>query len=316
MKQDNTLPPKVTILHGGIGPERDVSLASGKALAEALQLHYPVDLLDLNKAELPPELDPHETVIFSVIHGTFGEDGSLQKMLENKGFAYAGSDSAASLLCMNKGKAKQVVGEMGVRGAEDFYFQDPSAVEPAEIVASLGADVILKPTDQGSSVALFVLHGEDELRDALAKLSPGNWMIERRIMGREFTVGVLGDMAMGIVEVIPQGGVYDYDRKYTPGSTEYKFPAILPLHLEEKIKQLAMQSFSACGCRDFARVDFIVCADGHPHFLEINTLPGLTATSLLPKSASCSGYDFPGLVKRLVTPAIERFSQLSLQPAA
>ncbi len=309
-------PIQITVLSGGIGPEREVSLASGKALAEALRNHYPVELVDLREALLPPALDPRETVVFPVIHGTFGEDGSLQSMLEDENFCYAGSASEASRLCMNKGRAKRIVAEAGVRVAEDLLFEDPGSLDPQEVCRSLGADLILKPTDQGSSVALYVLRGAEELQATLAELPQGNWMLERRVFGREVTVGVLGDLSMGIVEVIPQGGVYDFERKYTAGSTDYKYPAILPLHLEEEIKNLALSCFRACGCRDFARVDFMVCEDGHPHFLEVNTLPGLTATSLLPKSASCTGYDFSALAKQLVAPAVRRFSQMHLLPAA
>ena len=306
----------VSVLSGGIGPEREVSLSSGQALANALQQHYKVDLIDLSEAKVPQSLDPRSTIVFPVIHGTFGEDGSLQAMLDERGFSYAGSTSGASRLCMNKVEAKKVVGQKGVRVADDLFFEDPQSLDLDEVLHKLGPDLVLKPTDQGSSVALYMVSGESELRNALNQLSFGNWMLERRIFGREFTVGVLPEMALGIVEVIPQGGVYDYQRKYTPGSTDYKFPAVLPSHLEEELKSKALTSFSACGCRDFARVDFIVCEDGNAYFLEVNTLPGLTATSLLPKSASCAGYDFSKLVKKLTEPAIARFSALNLLPAA
>lgn len=309
-------PIHITILSGGIGPERDVSLNSGTALAEALQDHYSVDLVDLKESQVPEGLDPRQTVVFPVIHGTFGEDGSLQSMLDEQGFIYAGSDCKGSRLCMDKVRAKQVVEAEGVRVAKDIFFTDPNELDLKLIHQELGPDLILKPTDQGSSVALYVLKGIDDLQNALSSLPNGNWMLEQRVFGREFTVGVLRDMALGIVEVIPLGGVYDYERKYTPGSTDYKYPAILPLPIEEDLKRQAVDCFRACGCRDFARIDFIVSEDGHPHFLEVNTLPGLTSTSLLPKSASCSGYDFSALVKELLRPAISRFTKLNLLPAA
>ena len=309
-------PIHITVLSGGVGPERDVSLASGAAVTEALRENYAVDLLDIDQAEVPSFLNPRKTIIFPVIHGTFGEDGALQNLLQQKGFCFAGSECKSSRLCMDKVKAKQVVKASGVRVSKDHFFTDPSAVQLDDILGTLGSDLVLKPTDQGSSVALYMIRGKEELQQALAQLPSGNWMIEKRVFGREFTVGVLDHMPLGIVEVIPQGGVYDYKRKYTQGSTEYKFPAILPFDVEDELKSKAVDSFQACGGRDFARVDFIVCEDGHSHFLEVNTLPGLTATSLLPKSASCSGYDFPGLAKELVQPAIQRFSKLNLLPAA
>tara|TARA_B100001093_G_scaffold513434_1_gene585380 strand:+ start:672 stop:1619 length:948 start_codon:yes stop_codon:yes gene_type:complete len=309
-------PIHITILSGGIGAERDVSLNSGTALAEALKDHYSVDLIDLKESKVPQGLDPRETVVFPVIHGTFGEDGSLQSMLEEQGFIYAGSDCEGSRLCMDKVRTKQVVQAEGVRVAKDIFFTEPNKLDLKLIHRELGPDLILKPTDQGSSVALYVLKGIDDLQNALSTLPSGNWMLEQRVFGREFTVGVLRDMSLGIVEVIPKGGVYDYERKYTPGSTDYKYPAIIPLSIEEEVKRQAVDCFRACGCRDFARIDFIVCEDGNPHFLEVNTLPGLTSTSLLPKSASCSGYDFSALVKELLRPAISRFTKLNLLPAA
>lgn len=301
--------PKIAVLSGGFGAERDVSLASGQALADALEQDFLVDLIDLREAALPSELDPSNTVVFPVVHGTFGEDGTLQMLLEEKGFSYAGSNRSSSRLCMDKGRTKAKVEEVGVNGAPDLFFQDPKTVDIEKVLSGLGSDLVIKPIDQGSSVALFVINGEEDLKDALSRIQEGNWMVEKRIFGREVTVGVLQGDSMGIVEVIPDGGVYDFKRKYSAGATEYRYPAVLQLEIENELKIKAELVFEHCGCRDFARVDFIVCEDGHSHFLEINTLPGLTSTSLLPKSASCSGYDFHSLAKRLVEPAVDRFTR-------
>ena len=301
--------PSVTILAGGIGPERKVSLDSGKCLADALEFEYRVNLIDLQETSLPADLCPRETVVISVIHGTFGEDGQLQGILDDAGFFYAGSGANASRLCINKHASKRSVAEKGVRVSPDIRFSDPRSINPKEICEELGTDLILKPTDQGSSVALFVTKGADQLEKALGEIENGNWMLEKRIFGREVTVGLLHGVPMGIVEVIPDGGVYDYKRKYSKGSTEYRFPAVLDLEIEEEIKRFARLSFHVCECRDFARIDFMICEDGNPFFLEVNTLPGLTTTSLLPKSASCAGYDFQSLCKKLVEPAITRFEQ-------
>ena len=149
--------------------------------------------------------------------------------------------------------------------------------------------------------------GLDALQEALAPLPRGNWMIEKRIFGRELTVGVLNGQALGIVEVIPKGGIYDYKHKYVTGSTEYRYPAVLPAALESGVRRDAETAFAVCGCRDFARVDFIATQDGPWFLLEVNTIPGLTETSLLPKSASCAGYDFDRLVNELVAPSLKRF---------
>ena len=300
---------KVIVLAGGIGPEREVSVSTGKALTNALEKNYPVELIDLTKEKLPKGINPETTVVFPAIHGTFGEDGRLQELLEEKGIIYSGSGPTSSRLCMDKFESKKAVAQAGVRVAPDFAFKDSSDLNIEDVLSSLGQDLVIKPIDQGSSVALYVLHGEEELRATLKDLDSGNWMIEKRIFGREVTVGILGDCSLGIVEVIPKGGVYDFERKYSAGSTEYRYPAVLDCDIENEVKTFAINAFNACGCRDFARVDFIICEDGHAHFLEVNTLPGLTETSLLPKSASCSGYDFEKLSIQLLQPSLERFNQ-------
>jgi D-alanine-D-alanine ligase len=304
--------PKVMVLTGGVGPEREVSLTTGKALAKSLEKIYSVHLEDLCSEKLPMDINNEETIVFPAIHGTFGEDGRLQKLLEERGIFYSGSGPDASRLCMNKFESKKVVATAGVRVAPDFEFSDPSEVNSEEILSQLGQDLVIKPVDQGSSVALYVIHGSDQFENVLGTLSPGNWMVEKRIFGREVTVGILGDCSLGIVEVIPKGGVYDFERKYTAGSTEYRFPAVLDCDIESEVKISALKAFHACGCRDFSRVDFIICEDGNAYFLEINTLPGLTETSLLPKSASCAGYDFDKLAMQLLHPAVSRFTENAL----
>ena len=307
--------PEIVILAGGIGPERDVSLATGEALTQSLSKSFETNTIDLTARSLPSGLDPARSIVFPAIHGTFGEDGTLQLLLEESGFSYAGSDSRSSRLCMDKHQSKVSVRNEGVRVSPDLVFSDPIKVNPVQVIEDLGPDLILKPTDQGSGVALYVLNGIDELREALCTLKPGNWMIEKRVFGREVTIGILGDLTLGIVEVIPIGGVYDYERKYSAGTTEYRYPAVLTCEVESELRSFALKAFSACNCRDFARVDFMICEDGKGHFLEINTLPGLTATSLLPKSASCAGYDFDKLTSRLVEPVLDRFSRGSLLSA-
>ena len=230
--------------------------------------------------------------------------------MEEAGFAYAGCDSKSSRLCMHKGNSKDLVSEAGVRVARDIRFHEPREISAEDTVEKLGNDLVVKPVDQGSSVALHICRGAKELGTVLGDLSHGEWMIEQRILGREVTIGILDGLPLGVVEVIPEGGVYDYKRKYSAGATEYRYPAVIDLEVEEEIKKFAKLAFSVCGCRDFARVDFMISEDGNPYFLEVNTLPGLTTTSLLPKSASCLGYDFTKLAEKLVSGARERYTQM------
>ncbi len=304
---DRAESPEIVILSGGAGPEREVSLASGRCLADSLSLQFSVRLIDLVENRLPADLSAVNQVVFPIIHGEFGEDGELQALLCEAGLEFAGSQEEASRLCMRKDEAKQVVSGAGVRVCPGISFNDPRDCKVDEVIDRLGADLVIKPVDQGSSVSLFITSGVSELQRALLKLPTGKWLIEKRIFGREITVGLLGDHPLGIVEVIPVGGVYDFHSKYSPGSTEYRYPAVLESEIEYEVKSRALLAFEACGCRDFARVDFILCEDGNVHFLEINTLPGLTSTSLLPKSALVAGYDFNLLCRKLVSPAIARF---------
>jgi D-alanine-D-alanine ligase len=303
---------KITILTGGVGPEREISLLTSDALNESLKMNFDVSVIELTDEALPEPYDFGNSVVFPAIHGTFGEDGRLQELLDNAGINYAGSDAHASRLCMNKYLSKRVVSKSGVRIAPDVEFRNPCDLDLAKILSDLGHNLIIKPVDQGSSVDLFVVSGENELISTLENLPVGHWMIEKRIFGRELTVGILGESTLGVVEIIPKGGLYDYDRKYSAGETEYRFPAVIDCQIEQEIKEFAINAFRACGCRDFGRVDFILNEDGKAYFLEINTIPGLTKTSLLPKSASCSGYSFENLTNQLVRPAMLRETEENL----
>ena len=168
--------------------------------------------------------------------------------------------------------------------------------------------MVLKPNDQGSSVGLTINTGRAELAAALARLTPGAWLAERRLLGRELSVGVLRGAAMGVVEIRPKSGVYDYASKYTKGATEYFAPAPLAADTTLNVQRAAESAFAACGCRDYARVDFILVGSAELYLLEINTLPGMKETSLLPMSARCAGLDFTALARELVLPALQRFS--------
>lgn len=297
----------ITVLCGGPSAERDVSLISGKAVAETLAQNFAVTLHEMEGRELPESLDPAATAIFPALHGTFGEDGELQALLEARGLAYAGSGPAASALCMHKIETKAVAADCGFAEAADLTFLAAEAPGEDEIIDALGLPLVLKPVDQGSSVGLHIIESEAQLARELMRLPEGKWMTEAFIRGREMTVGILDGEAMGIVEIVPAGGLYDYQHKYTAGATEYFFPAELPEALAADCRLAAERAFAACGCRDFARVDFILDGD-RPCLLEINTIPGLTPTSLLPKSAACVGLDFIELARRMAAPALLRMN--------
>jgi D-alanine-D-alanine ligase len=306
------LPPiRITVLAGGVSSEREVSLGSGAASAAALARLWPTRLVDVAATSLPSGLDPARDVVFSTLHGTFGEDGGMQRLLDAAGIVYAGCDAAASALTMDKAATKRAAASVGVRVAADLTFSIPGETpSAAALIAALGTEnVVLKPNDQGSSVGLALPSGRDALAAALAALAPGAWIAEPRLVGRELSVGVLDGAALGVVEIRPRSGVYDFASKYTKGATEYLAPAPLPDPAAAAVRAAAEKAFAACGCRDYARVDFILISPEEFYLLEINTLPGMKETSLLPMSARCAGLDFTGLVERLVGPAVRRLKE-------
>ena len=299
--------PIIAVLAGGTSAERDVSVGSGKASALALARSFPTRLFELTADALPAGLDPRRHVVFSTLHGTFGEDGGMQRLLDAAGVTYAGCDAASSALTMDKTRTKAAAATRGVRVADAVHFEADQKPAADAVVAQLGENVVVKPNNEGSSVGLSVIASRAALAEKLGSITRGSWLIERRIVGRELSVGVLGGRALGVVEIRPKSGVYDYTSKYTKGLTEYFAPAPLDAATTARVQAAAEAAFAACGCRDYARVDFILPEQGDAFLLEINTLPGMKETSLLPMSARCAGMDFTGLVRELVRPALLRF---------
>ncbi|HVU17661.1 MAG TPA: D-alanine--D-alanine ligase [Candidatus Didemnitutus sp.] len=299
--------PVIAVLCGGTSPEREVSLGSGKAVAQAMAFSHPTQKFVLEADALPEGLDPTRHVVCLALHGTFGEDGGIQRLLDAGGFAYAGCDAKGSDLCFDKWRTRQTVTAAGVRVAPGRFFSVGNKPTAAALAGELGEQIVLKPNRQGSSVGLQMVSSRAGLEIALAGLRQGDWIAEMRVMGRELTVGLLGGRAMGIVEIIPKSGVFDYSSKYTKGLTEYFAPAAISDEIAAEVRRTAETAFAACGCRDYARIDYMLSNEGELSLLEINTLPGMKETSLLPMSARCVGLDFNALCRELVTPALARF---------
>jgi D-alanine-D-alanine ligase len=299
--------PIIAVLSGGTSAEREVSLGSGRACALALTRSFPTRLVEVNAPEIPAGIDAATHVVFSTLHGTFGEDGGMQQLLDAAGIQYAGCDAASSVLTMDKSRTKETVSAHGVRVAPGITFSADAKPAVDDVIQELGEQLIVKPNNEGSSVGLAVVNGPAELAAKLETIDSGSWLVERRIVGRELSIGILRGKAMGVVEVRPKSGVYDYSSKYTKGLTEYFAPAPLEPALAAAAQHAAETAFAACGCRDYARIDFMLSSAPELYLLEINTLPGMKETSLLPMSARCAGLDFTGLVRELVGPACERF---------
>ena len=298
---------KIAVLMGGPSAEREVSLRSGTAVANALATTgakvVPMDVHDATFA-VPADVD----VAFLTVHGTFGEDGALQRILEDRGIAYTGSDPEASAIAFDKIAAKQSFVVAGIPTPAYEAFESGDAV--GRRLARLGFPLVVKPSRQGSSVGITIVQREAELAEAcqLAGRYDRRLLAEQFVSGRELTVGILDGRALPVVEIRPKHDFFTYEAKYTKGETDYLVPAALDKNIEFQTKSLALRAHECLGCRDYSRVDLILSARGELFVLEVNTIPGFTETSLLPKAARASGIEFPDLCARLVQLALARGS--------
>ena len=293
----------LTVMLGGPSAEREVSLRSGAEVAKALRsLGHQVHELDprTEKWKLPKGTE----LVFLALHGTYGEDGTVQLRLEELGVPYTGCDPEASRIGFDKSLTKQRCVAEGVPTARFVLIDSPSASWPM----GWNPPVVLKPARQGSSVGLQFVERVSDWSKALAEAMrfDSQVLMEEKISGRETTVGILGAETLPIVEVRPKAGVYDYQTKYTAGTTEYFCPAEFDEPAADRIRKAALGAFKAIGGRDYARVDIMVRPNGEPMVLEVNTLPGMTDTSLLPKAAAAAGISYPELCQRMVELALKR----------
>ena len=333
---------RITVLMGGTSSERDVSLASGIRVAEALRSRgHEVRAVDPARGEIgmdeqralaagtvvqtaPPSQDAlrrmarealprmastlpragETDVVFLGLHGGTGEDGTIQAMLDLTGVPYTGSGHLESALAMDKDLSKQLFRQAGVTTAD--WLMAPARAD--DVGARLGYPVIVKPSKQGSTVGLSIVRGSDELQAAVDEASnfDDEVMIEAFIAGRELTVGILGGDALPVGEIIPKHEIYDYECKYTPGMADERFPAELTSAETTRIQQEARAAFKALKLGGYARIDFRMSHDGRFYCLEANTLPGMTQTSLIPQAAAAAGISFPELCERVVRLAMAR----------
>ncbi|HEY2953622.1 MAG TPA: D-alanine--D-alanine ligase [Candidatus Eisenbacteria bacterium] len=322
---------KVALLMGGRSAEREISLRTGRGIAQALRnLGHEVTAVDAangrllpageeQRAALPAEavqkLPASSTsavanasaineaeVVFLALHGGAGEDGTIQALLELAGKPYTGSGVLASALAMNKAMSKRVFEQEGIPTPEWVLLSagDESPTVDAEVLG--GYPLVIKPNTEGSTVGLTIVARPDGLAEAIALAAEygPEVLVERYIPGRELTVAVLGSEALPIVEIKPQGGHYDYEHKYTAGMSDYSCPADLPEPLAARVRDLGLRAAKALGCRGVARVDFRLDPAGVAWCLEVNTIPGMTPTSLVPMAAKARGISYDQLVGRML----------------
>jgi D-alanine-D-alanine ligase len=293
----------ITVMLGGASAEREVSLRTGAAVATALRsLGHQVHELDPKDGGWKLPADPD--LVFLALHGTYGEDGTVQGELDRLGVPYTGCDAESSRIAFDKVLTKQSCIEASVPTARYVALNSVDAPFPPGFAPPL----VVKPVRQGSSVGLQFVDRREDWPGALTESLKFDTevVVEERIVGRETTVGILDDQPLPVVEVRPKAGAYDYRNKYTAGKTDYFCPAEFDEATTRRIQDAALGAFKAIGGRDYSRVDVMVRADGSPVVLEVNTLPGMTETSLLPKAAAAAGLNYAELCQRMVELALRR----------
>lgn len=303
---------RVALLAGGKSNEREISLASGKGAREALEAAgFPVTMIDpADKNDLKKLIDEAFDVAFLCMHGKFGEDGTIQGLLDVLGIPYTCSGVWSSALAMDKSKTKIFYERNNVPTPPSLTVFKDDAIDVAEVVKKLGSNVVVKPATEGSAIGVFIVNGEEEIVEALRRAFEidSEVLIERYVKGREFTVAVLGNkdaVAFPVIEIVPKSDFYDFESKYAPGGSQHICPANIPDDLASRLKDAAVAAHVALSCSGTSRSDFLMEEDGTFWVLETNTIPGMTATSLLPDAASAAGMTFPELCTKLIEFALE-----------
>jgi D-alanine-D-alanine ligase len=305
---------KIVVMMGGNTPERDVSLRTGAGVAKALGKlgHQVVSVdtkdggADLYLRSVPSDAD----LVFIALHGGDGENGALQALLDMAKIPYTGSGFFSSAVTMDKAMSKRIFAQESIPTppwGEWWAPEDPTTrwrpgLTDADLQHLGGYPIIVKPNDQGSTIGITRVDSPAGIPAAaeLARKYGRLILVERFIEGREVTVSVLNGRALPVVEIFPEGGWYDYEHKYTAGASRYECPAALPQETSEKLLALGLKAYRSLRCEGVARVDFRLAPDGTPYCLEVNTVPGMTETSLVPKAAAAAGLSYEDLVREIV----------------
>ncbi|MCD6501580.1 D-alanine--D-alanine ligase [bacterium] len=297
---------KIAVLCGGTSPEREVSLNTGRSVQKALtQAGFGADLLDWTEREV---VEKHEILrdydaVFIGYHGGAGEDGRVQAALELLGIGYTGSRPTACAIAMDKILSKRIFEQIGIPTPRWFAWEASFAPSVEELLrrCEFELPIVVKPPSQGSTVGITIARSNAQLAAGIKKAREleERILFEEFIPGREVTTAILEGEELPVVEIIPDGGFYDYEHKYTSGSSRYVVPAELPKRISDKLVHLGKKAFEALGLRHYGRVDFRLDGD-KPFCLEVNALPGMTSLSLVPKAAAAAGIEFPELVGRIV----------------
>lgn len=294
----------VAVVMGGPSAEREVSLNTGAAIANALREYGYTNVveIDLDPRNFGKQLaESKAEVVFNAVHGLYGEDGRLQTLLEIREMPYTGSGMIASVSCMDKVITKRMLRDAGISTPACLIVNKKESGIKEKIMQRFSLPVVIKPASQGSSIGVEIVKEENQLDEALANAFKysRDILVEEFIGGKELTVAMMqkdGDVvALPVIHIAPHSGTYDYHSKYTKGATEYICPADLDEETTKKVQEISKQAYEVLGCSGVARADVMLDEEGNGYVLEINTVPGMTATSLVPKAAAAAGITFPEL---------------------
>ena len=294
----------VAVVMGGPSAEREVSLNTGAAIANALREYGYTNVveIDLDPRNFGKQLaESKAEVVFNAVHGFYGEDGRLQTLLEIREMPYTGSGMIASVSCMDKVITKRMLRDAGISTPACLIVNKKESGIKEKIMQRFSLPVVIKPASQGSSIGVEIVKEENQLDEALANAFKysRDILVEEFIGGKELTVAMMqkdGDVvALPVIHIAPHSGTYDYHSKYTKGATEYICPADLDEETTKKVQEISKQAYEVLGCSGVARADVMLDEEGNGYVLEINTVPGMTATSLVPKAAAAAGISFPEL---------------------
>ena len=303
MKEASFKRKKIGVMMGGLSREREVSLRTGKAILKALtEKGYPGLAIDVGLDIAEVLIREKVEVAFMALHGRFGEDGTIQGMLELMKIPYTGSGVLASALALHKIMAKKFFFCEHIPTPTYEVFHRKEIEKNSPRTTSLPLPVVVKPAREGSTIGVSIVKKEEELNPALREAGKYDEeiLVEEFMKGKEITVGVLEDIPLPIIEIVPKSGFYDYQSKYTKGETEYIIPARIPREKYLYAQEISLKAFQALGCSGCARVDLMTDEEGNPFVIDVNTMPGMTETSLLPKAALYAGISFEDLVERIL----------------
>jgi D-alanine-D-alanine ligase len=293
----------VGVLLGGVSAEREISLRTGEAIMKALRgRDYNVCPIDVGYDIAERLISEQIGVAFITLHGRFGEDGTIQGMLELMRIPYTGSGVLASALSMDKIMSKRIFSAHAIPTPAFHILEATEGVKEALEKLSFPFPIVVKPASEGSTIGVTIIHDKDKLAQAMGhgRQYDPRLLLEEYIKGKEITLGVLNGQPLPLIEIAPKSGFYDYRAKYTKGETEYILPPRIPPKVHEEAERIGLDAYRVLGCAGCARVDMMADEKGGVFVLEVNSMPGMTETSLVPKAAHSAGIDFPELVERIL----------------